>query len=89
MQKIRYGLLTFRTFGFPSWKLRKYHLGDRMKTILMAFAVALLVSPVAAGGLTEPAMDPAVVATETASSGDDNWVGVMMLVLVFGAAIAD
>lgn len=60
-----------------------------MKRFLLAFALVTLVSPAAAGGLTEPAMDPVVVAAETASSGDDNWVGVLMLVLVFGAAIAD
>lgn len=60
-----------------------------MKKLVMALALVGSVAPAFAGGLSEPAMDPAVVAAETASSGGDNWVGVLMTLLVFGAAIAD
>jgi hypothetical protein len=64
-------------------------LGDGMKKLVIALALVASVGPVTAGGLTEPAMDPAVVTAETGSSGGDNWVGIMMLVLVLGAAVSD
>ena len=58
-----------------------------MKKLVIALALIATVSPALAGGLTEPAMDAAVVAAET-SSGGDNWVGVMMMLLVLGAAVS-
>ncbi len=58
-----------------------------MKKLLLTLALISAVSPALAGGLTEPAMDPAVVAAET-SSGGDNWVGVMMTLVVLGAALS-
>jgi hypothetical protein len=58
-----------------------------MKKLVIAFALIAAVSPALAGGLTEPAMDPAIVAADT-SSGGDNWVGVMMTLLVLGAALS-
>ena len=39
--------------------------------------------------LAEPAMNPAVVAADAASSGSDSWVAVIMTRLVFGVAIAN
>ncbi|MGB8814155.1 MAG: hypothetical protein WCC57_13340 [Paracoccaceae bacterium] len=58
-----------------------------MKRICMAIGVVYLAGAALAGGVTEPAMDPAVVA-EAASSGGDNWVGFMMLALTLGTALA-
>ena len=60
-----------------------------MKKLMVALVVVGLVRPALAGGLSEPAMDAAVVAAETASSGGDNWVGIVMTLLVLGAALAD
>ena len=60
-----------------------------MKSLMAAVVVVGLACPAGAGGLSEPAMDPVVVAAETASSGNDNWVGIIMTLLVFGAALAD
>jgi hypothetical protein len=81
--------LTSALFGFPFCHIKEYCPGDGMKKFVLASALVFAVSPALAGGLTEPAMDPAVVAANTASSGGDTWVGIMMLVLVFGTAIAD
>ena len=63
--------------------------GDGMKKLVMALALVGSAVPALAGGLSEPAMDPAVVVAETASSGGDNWVGVLMTLLVFGAALGN
>jgi hypothetical protein len=63
--------------------------GDGMKKLVVALALVASIGPVSGGGLTEPAMDTAVVAEETGSSGGDNWVGIMMLVLVVAAAVSD
>ncbi len=60
-----------------------------MKKSVIALALVASIGPVSAGGLTEPAMDPAAVAEETGSSAGDNWVGIMMLVLVVAAAVSD
>ena len=60
-----------------------------MKEFLALSAFFCTVAVASAGGLSEPAMDPAVVEAETASSGADNWVGIVMTLLVFGAAVAD
>lgn len=60
-----------------------------MKEFLVLVAFFGMVVTASAGGLAEPAMDPAVVAAETAASGADNWVGIVMTLLVFGAALAD
>ena len=60
-----------------------------MKKLMVALVVVGLTGPALAGGLSEPAMDAAVVAAETASSGGDNWVGIVMTLLVLGAALAD
>ena len=64
-------------------------MGDGMKKLSIALVVVALAGPAVAGGLSEPAMDPAVVAAETSSSGSDNWVGIVMTVLVLAAALAD
>lgn len=64
-------------------------LGDSMKEFLVLVAFFGMVVSASAGGLTEPAMDPAVVEAETASSASDNWVGIVLTLLVFGTAIAD
>jgi hypothetical protein len=59
-----------------------------MKTTRIALLVVGSLSPAFAGGMTEPVMEVGVVAAETASSGGDEWVGIMMTLLVFGAAVA-
>jgi hypothetical protein len=59
-----------------------------MKTALCAIVLAASVSPAIAGGLPEPTMDETVIIADTSSSGGDNWVGIMMTLLVFGSAIA-
>jgi hypothetical protein len=63
-----------------------------MTRLFMAGAAGLLVAGLAsgtalAGGMAAPVMDEAVVAEDAASSADDNWVGILMLVLV-AAAVA-
>lgn len=63
--------------------------GDGMKTLILALVVLGTGLPALAGGLSEPAMDPAVVEAQTASSGSDNWVGIVMTLLVFGAAVSN
>ena len=60
-----------------------------MKEFLVLVVFFGMMGTASAGGLTEPEMDPAVVAAETAASGADNWVGIVMTLLVFGVAIAD
>lgn len=64
-------------------------LGDGMKEFLVLVAFFGMVVTASAGGLAEPAMDPAVVEAETAGSGSDNWVGIMLTLLVIATAIAD
>lgn len=59
-----------------------------MKSLIVVLALMGTVAPALAGGLTEPAMDPAVVVADTASSSSDNWVGIVMSMLVIGVAIA-
>jgi hypothetical protein len=59
-----------------------------MKTSIVALLLASSLSPAFAGGMTEPVMEVEVVAADTASSGGDEWVGIMMTLLVFGAAVA-
>lgn len=60
-----------------------------MKSLILALAFVGFGVPALAGGLGEPAMDPAVVAADAALSAGDNWVGIVMTLLVFGAALAD
>ena len=60
-----------------------------MKKLVLILALVGSAGPVVAGGLGEPAMDPAVVAEDVASSGSDNWVGVMMSLLVLVAAVSN
>jgi hypothetical protein len=59
-----------------------------MKTILATLLIVSSLSPAIAGGLPEPVMEEEVIITDTASSGGDEWVGIMMTVLVLGAAAA-
>jgi hypothetical protein len=59
-----------------------------MKKTIVAILLASNLSPAFAGGLTEPVMETEVILADTASSGGDNWVGIMMTLLVFGAAVA-
>lgn len=59
-----------------------------MKRIFFGIVFSCLASAAMAGGMTEPVMEPAVVEAETASSGGDNWVGLLMLALVVGAVAA-
>jgi hypothetical protein len=62
--------------------------GEIMKKTIIAFLLVSGLSPAFAGGLTEPVMEEAVIVADTASSGGDNWVGIMMTLLVFGTAVA-
>ena len=78
--------------AFNLWLFTFEHekcLGDGMKNFVLGLAFVGAAFPALAGGLVEPAMDPAVVAAETASSSGDNWVGIVMTLLVFGVALAD
>jgi len=59
-----------------------------MKTAFTVLALLGGLSPAFAGGMAEPVMDEAVILADTASSGGDEWVVIMMTVLVFGAAVA-
>lgn len=63
-----------------------------MTRLFMAGAAGLWLAGVAAGaamagGMAGPVMDQTVVVEDTASSGGDNWVGILMLALV-AAAVA-
>ena len=84
MLAVDVGVMVFSCFA-----ARNMVMGDGMKRVLVALMVTGLAGAAAAGGLSEPAMDAAVVAAETASSGNDSWVGIVMTLLVFGAALAD
>ena len=42
-----------------------------------------------AGGMATPVMDEAVVVEDAASSSSDNWVGILMLVLVVAAVASN
>ena len=56
-----------------------------MKTAILAATLCLAAVPALAGGYAEPVMDPAVVAD--AVTANDNWVGILMTLLVFAAAL--
>jgi len=60
-----------------------------MKRIGLALVIGSLAGMAMAGGLPVPVMEPAVVEAQTASSGGDNWVGILMVVLTFGAALTN
>ena len=65
-----------------------------MTRLLRAGAAGLWLAGLAAGaaiagGMAAPVMDEAVVAEDTASSGGDNWVGILMLVLVAATVASD
>jgi hypothetical protein len=65
-----------------------------MTGLLKAGAAGLWLAGIAAGsavagGMADPVMDQAVVVEDTASSGGDNWVGILMLVLVAAAVASD
>jgi hypothetical protein len=62
--------------------------GGIMKKTVIAVLLASTLSPALAGGVTESVMETEVIVADTASSGGDNWVGIMMTLLVFGAAVA-
>jgi hypothetical protein len=53
--------------------------------LAVAFAASLAAAPALAGGYAEPVMEPAVIAE--AVTADHTWVGVLMTLLVFGAAL--
>lgn len=60
-----------------------------MKALALTLALTAAMSQTAlAGGLPEPAMEPAVIAADTASSAGDDWVGILMTALVFAAALS-
>ena len=53
-----------------------------MKKVLFAAALSLAASNALAGSYGEPVMEPEIIIEETAaSSGSDEWVGVMMVFL--------
>ncbi|MDJ0629791.1 MAG: hypothetical protein QNJ44_16145 [Rhodobacter sp.] len=53
-----------------------------MKKVLLAAAFSLAATGVFAGSYGEPVMEPEIIIEETvASSGSDEWVGVMMAFL--------
>ena len=53
-----------------------------MKKLLFAITLTVLATNVQAGGYKEPKMEPEIVIEETAaSSGSDDWVGVLMTFL--------
>lgn len=58
-----------------------------MKPVLLAATLALAAAPALAGGYAEPVMEPAVIAE--AVTADHTWVGILMTLLVFGAALAN
>ena len=62
--------------------------GGIMTKILITLALATTLSPAFAGGMAEPVMATEVIVADTAASGGDEWVGVLMTLLVFGTAVA-
>ncbi|HEX9857028.1 MAG TPA: hypothetical protein VGA75_01640 [Paracoccaceae bacterium] len=58
-----------------------------MKRIFIGIVFSCLAGTAIAGGIAEPVMEPAVVEAETASSGGDNWVGLLMLALIAGTVL--
>ena len=59
-----------------------------MKSFLANAVLIIGLTPAFAGGVTEPVMEETIITADTASSGGDNWVGVMMTLLVLGASVA-
>jgi hypothetical protein len=68
--------------------------GAGMTRLFLTGAAALWLAGIdaraaVAGGMADPVMDQAVVVEDTASSGGDNWVGILMLILVAAAVASD
>ena len=60
-----------------------------MKRLVLAVALSYLAAPAFADGPSVPIIEPEVIIVETAaSSGGDNWVGILLTLIVFGAALA-
>ena len=63
-----------------------------MKTIIIATGLTIAASTYAwADGPSDPIVVPVMGAAEieaATSSGGDNWVGIMMTILLFGTALA-
>lgn len=60
-----------------------------MKQVYHAAAFVLLAGPALAGGMAEPVMAPTVIEEGAASSGSDDWVGILMLIAVIGAVASN
>lgn len=60
-----------------------------MNEFLVLVAFFGVVVTASAGGLSKPAMDPAVAVAKTASSGSDNRGGLALTLLESGTDIAD
>ena len=59
-----------------------------MKHILLASALTLAATAAYSGGISDPVVAPTVIAdAATASAGSDEWVLIMMTLLVFGTAL--
>jgi hypothetical protein len=57
-----------------------------MKGFGLALALSVFATASLAGGI-EPAMDPVFVEEEAASSANDNWAGIILTLLLIGAAL--
>ena len=57
-----------------------------MKKLALAASLAVCASSAFAGGLVEPQMEPAVVATRTSSSAGGILIPLLILILVVAAA---
>lgn len=61
-----------------------------MKRIALILTLSTFVATAAqAGGVVTPVMEPAVIAQDTASSGGDNWVGFMLILLAIATAVSN
>ena len=59
-----------------------------MKHVILASALAMFATTAGASGLSDPVVAPTVIAdAATASAGSDEWVLIMMTLLVFGTAL--
>ncbi|MGC1428282.1 MAG: hypothetical protein WA822_06800 [Albidovulum sp.] len=58
-----------------------------MKTAALILALGAFATPSFAGGMNDAVMEPMTIVEDTASSANDNWAGIVLTLLLVGAAL--
>ncbi|MGB3177993.1 MAG: hypothetical protein WBA90_08965 [Albidovulum sp.] len=58
-----------------------------MKTAALILALGAFATPALSGGMNDAVMEPDVIVEDTASSANDNWAGIVLTLLLVGAAL--